>query len=163
MPEITIEDSVKALDDKRLIKQILECYEVIMFNDRILAGEENVGYRNHPLMKYYRDKKSWLIEYGYECCKEYLWRFNRMHKYYDYFVGKFAQFKKQNTINDFYKICYIDKKTIYHAAYFWEYLRIPTVVHEAFREKLIDKWYKDKKDPKWTRRVPPDWALNGRG
>lgn len=163
MSDPTIEQSVAALDDRRLIKQILECKQIINANDRVLAGEEKVGYANHPVVKFYRDKRDFLIEYGYRACTEYYWRFGKKHSYDKYFENAFV-LKNSSLLS--YPVCYIDKRPeLYEvsATFPIDYgilLAADKIIAE-FRKKLMDKWDKDKHKPKWTRRGCPYWYCEG--
>ncbi len=74
-------NSVWSLDDKRLIKQILEVYEIF----QVSIGE-NTGWSNHPIVKHYKDFPTFLITYGLECCYEYTCRFGKHHKYEEFFL-----------------------------------------------------------------------------
>lgn len=76
--------SVGALDDKRLLKQILEVRQILK-----VADGESEGYKNHPITKHYIQYKNFLIVYGYDCCLEYNFRFHRHHKYSDYFKERY--------------------------------------------------------------------------
>lgn len=157
MPETSIEKSVSILDDKRLIKQILECYQIVNINDRLLKGEQKVGYANHPVVKFYRDKRKFVIKYGYEACVEYWFRFGKNHAYHAFF--SYECLAKQDNIND-YDIIYIakpntDECTIVN--HIIEKQNDIADVCKAFRKKLINKWQNDKRQPKWSNHNKPYW------
>ena len=164
MPEPTIERSVAALDDSRLNKQILECRQIINANDRVLAGEEKVGYSHHPVVVFYRDKRDFLIEYGYRACTEYYWRFGKKHSYDEFFEDAFI-LKNSPLLS--YPVCYIDKRPeLYEVSAtlpidFGALLAADLVLCN-FRRKLELKWNNSKRKPKWTRRGCPSWCYPGR-
>lgn len=74
LPHISIVDSVKCLDSKRLNKQILECYQII----RVLNNETE-GYKNHPAVLMWKGYEQALLCYAITCCCESENRFNRIH------------------------------------------------------------------------------------
>ena len=150
MPCKSIEESVRALDDKRLIKQILECMQIIEANTRVLDGEQNVGYANHPVVSHYRYQfygELFIGQYANACCFEYLYRFNKEHIYWDFFIpygniGAEVDFiYAEGSKNSPDCIRETDNEK----------------VHELFKQKLIKKWNSDKYPPKWTNRESPSW------
>lgn len=156
MPEPTISKSVEALDDKRLLKQILECYQIVKINDRVLAGEEKVGYSHHPVVEYYRDKRRFVCEYGYKACLERWARTGKGHKYWDFFAQEENKYDRWQV---FLKVCYIDKRPdlyFVESKYMYNIKSLPDVCKE-FRQKLINKWNTDKKRPCWTGSECPAW------
>ena len=99
MPCVTIEDSVRALDDKRLIKQILECKQILEVFDRLDNGEQKVGYANHPVVKHYYnlgfDGKFFIAFYAIFACREYEDRFFHRHSYWFDFNRKVRKYAQQ--------------------------------------------------------------------
>ena len=85
MPESDVISSLKTLDDRRLRKQILECRQIIAINDKIKNGASRVSYANHPVVKFYRDKRAFLVYYGFYATIEYCHRFGKDHKYSEWF------------------------------------------------------------------------------
>ena len=87
MPCESILESTKSLDDKRLIKQIIECK--IMLDDAISysIGEKESGYFKHPVCQYYKDYPIFLARYGLSCCAEYKYRFKKNHRLSSYFYN----------------------------------------------------------------------------
>ena len=77
--ETNFRESVRALDDKRLNKQILECYQLINNVVKERKGEKVVGYKNHPIYLHYKQYFKALILYAWNCCMEYLDRFEKFH------------------------------------------------------------------------------------
>ena len=80
MPFPDIKRSVESLDDRRLNKQILECYQI----HRVAMGASE-GYKNHPIVAFYINHHKFVSDYGYYCCLEYTYRTGKQHKYNDYF------------------------------------------------------------------------------
>lgn len=141
MPEETIYDSVKALDDRRLIKQILECKTIL----DVALDETKKGYARHPVVVYYKDYPNFVAGFGIQCCVEYEYRFNKRHSLYKEFFGTLIYGKIP-------KPFYCDgSKTDPNC------IRTIENTVELFRNKLCKKWDNDKYPPKWTNREPPVW------
>lgn len=75
--------SVRILDDKRLNKQILECYQL----HKIYTSKDKKSYSNHPAFLMWVGHGSALALYGLEACKEFYRRKdkNKHHIYEKYF------------------------------------------------------------------------------
>ena len=158
MPCATIEDSVRALDDKRLIKQILECKQIIDINIRVVGSNEKVcntefiGYERHPVVQHYREEPygmDFLFIYGKACCDEFEYRFEHEHalwKYFDLFHSSFGYCRTKYMYAEGSKnspdcIRETDNEKVF----------------ELFKQKLIKKWDNDKYPPRWTNREKPSW------
>lgn len=144
----TIMDSVRDLDDRRLMKQILECQTLL----RISLGEQS-GYANHPVAVYYAKHPLFLANYGLYACIEYSNRFGKTHKLESDFAN--VWFNYLVDVSKVYEIVppiYVegskkDKNCI----------RTTENVQELFRNKLKNKWRYDKYPPKWTLVGAPKW------
>ena len=146
LPEITISASVECLDDRRLIKQILEI-------DTLL--DDGKGYNNHPVKVFYRDKKIFLAHYGYICCCEYSQRFGKIHKLH-------KVFDEYINTNGGFKLKYMHWQDGLYASGSKnspDFIRETEhyKVRQLFKQKLINKWNNDKISPKWTNSNPPVW------
>ena len=148
--ENDIVKSVQSLDDKRLNKQILECYQLLSNAIKEKNGGVVVGYKNHPIYVHYKGSIKFLAYYGWECCYEYYLRFNKPHK----------------LCLEFVKIGY--HSPYYHYTPFYmegsknspNCIRTTDNVSELYQKKLIDKWDTDKakgRNPKWTNRGAPEF------
>ena len=84
LPEDTVYQSVKALDDRRLIKQILECKTIL----DVALDENKKGYAKHPVVAYYKEYPLFICGYGLVACVEYRKRFNKKHILEEYFWDK---------------------------------------------------------------------------
>lgn len=138
--------SIQSLDDKRLKKQIIECHVMKSLHEH---PEIKKGFANHPVVQHYtRDKRQYkfLCYYGYQCCKEYEFRFERPHAYSSEFP-KTCYFGQPG-----YQPLYVEGRKDSHA----QIRSINSIeVGQLFREKLIYKWDHDKLTPKWTKRDMP--------
>ena len=150
MPEETIVESVRALDDRRLIKQILECKTIL---DVAIEGKS--GYAKHPVVVYYKNYPWFVCRYGITACAEYCLRFDKLHglaryfeeRAYDIPVGERAPM-----------VFYCEGTKGSPNA-----IRTTDNTVELFREKLCGKWDRDKYAPKWTGRERPGWYDRRRG
>lgn len=67
LPYIEFRASAKALDNKRLNKQILEGYQIL----NVLSNDDpRAGWRNHPAVKMWRGHEVALWNYIFECVEE---------------------------------------------------------------------------------------------
>ncbi len=83
LPHSDFEKSAKALDNKRLNKQIVEVQQILK-----ALSNPHYGWRNHPAVKMWRGFEASLRLYGGECYREYRRRFfNRVHKSGEFILG----------------------------------------------------------------------------
>lgn len=155
LPEESVVDSIQALDNKRLVKQILECKTIL----DVALDKNKKGYAKHPVVAYYSKYPEFVTVYGKICCNEYQVRFGKEHKLYWYFLEKWLNrdeyFKKgeKEVPEPFYcEGLKTDPKCI----------RTTENTVELFRNKLCKKWDNDKYPPKWTNREVPVWYKNNR-
>lgn len=67
MPHKDFTKTAKALDSKRLNKQILECYQIL----KVLSNNDpHAGWRNHPAVKMWRGSEYSLLNYTMSMVKE---------------------------------------------------------------------------------------------
>lgn len=155
--------SAQALDDARLIKQILECYQIYKINESFLSGNTQIGYKNHPVVVYYRDKPELVVDFGTACCTEYLRRFKKVHAYFDLLCNKKLYLKLKNTnetnkdINNIFSSINTDS-TIIPIYVDGQNSIIDNSVYNLFKQKLNDKWLYGKATPRWKNYNPPEWA-----
>ena len=142
--------SAEALDDKRLIKMILESAQLMSTCMHVL-GIPDAPYKathiNHPCSVWVRQNKSnyvWLFDHFYYLLDEYTKRYGKIHKCEQY---------KNVFGNTWMKMPKGDITPFVNCTNF---KHIPDV-HEAYRAALIDKWKNDKRAPKWTNSQPPHW------
>lgn len=131
----------EVLDDKRLNKQILECWQIYNINKKLDEDPTaKVGYANHPVVKFYRDYPDFVLHYAYMACLEY-WSRNdydhALHKQimHPYFIRTdFCEIELKIPPN-FY--CEGPKTDPNHKRI------IGDEAYRLFREKLITKWKQD--------------------
>lgn len=139
--------SAQVLDDKRLLKQILETRQILQ-----VAEGASEGFKNHPITKHYIEYLEFLIYYGYCCCVEYKYRFHKEHAYYNFFKEEYFNMNKE-------KLFWIP----FYAAGAKnspDCVRTIENVSELYQNKLCEKWQEDiakGRPPKWTNRLPPEF------
>lgn len=148
-----VRQCVKVLDNKRLNKQILECWQIYNINKKLDEDPTaKVGYANHPVVKFYRDYPSFVLHYAYTACLEYWLRNNctdhKLHKriMHPYFI--YTDFEQANltTPPNFY--CEGPKTDPNHKRI------IGDEAYQLFQKKLIDKWNNDianNRPPYWQK------------
>lgn len=141
LPTYSIYSSVMSLDDKRLLKQILECKTIYNVYNKLTKG-----YSHHPVVKHYTQDANhfnFAMFYAHLCCEEYTHRFGKLHKYHELF----ATLARRYEYNSVYRI-YVDGN--YSTT-------DPQEVVESFKVKLNKKWSTSKTPPKWTNRPQPSF------
>ena len=69
LPYKSYEKSAQVLDNKRLGKQRVECYQIVL-----ALSDPTYGWQNHPAVKMWRGYSNSLIEYGIAICDEWIKR-----------------------------------------------------------------------------------------
>ena len=167
--------SVRSLDDLRLNKQILECYQLLNNATKEYNGEEIKGYKNHPVYVFYKDNPYFIATYGMFCCFEYECRFNRENKLYGDIEYLFNYWGNQIPCRVYEKVpkCtftpyYMEGskgqpnyiRTTTDVEILFQYSNIISLPPCLFQSKLISKWQNDKKQPKWSNRKIPIFYQN---
>ena len=149
--ENNVGKSVQSLDDKRLIKQILEVYQLVQLWEKEKQGIDlgSRGYHKHPIYLHYKRYPKFLYFYGYTACIEYKFRFKQDHAYYEYFLTN-----------------YLKDKTFKHKPFYMEgskndklnCIRTLENVSLLYQRKLVHKWLNfGKCEPTWTNRKKPEF------
>lgn len=140
--------SAAVLDDRRLVKQILECKILL----DIAVQNRTDGYSRHPVAVHYRTQHNFLSYYGWTCCREYLHRFDRKHAY----EPIFEPFGVDETQPDYIPFYAEGSRTDPNS------IRTTENVGELFRAKLCRKWQTDRTEPRWTNRTAPEFYRTAR-
>jgi len=77
LPYPSYSQTAMCLDNKRLIKQILEAVQI--FN--VIKNPLAKGWQKHPAVNQWRNHPGQLMSYAVCMCHEYTNRFNKIHKY----------------------------------------------------------------------------------
>jgi hypothetical protein len=150
--ENDINKSIESLDDRRLNKQIVECKQLLSLATDELINKIDIskrGYRNHPIYTHYKYDLKFLSLYGYNCCLEYKFRFNKehsMHKYFDEQRVIYNGLQMHTTWVPYYM-----EGSKGHS----NYIRTTNNVSSLYQRKLVDKWINSKYNIKWTNRNIP--------
>lgn len=148
--------AVKHLDDKRLVKMVLETCQILstVMTIRGAAGPYKPTHKNHPCTIWANDPVNftWLTVYFLYICEEYTWRYEKEHACAR-FMGLFDEYSDtwvKETQPKFEKLSFVNCT---------KFKDEPDPIL-AYRMALMDKWEHDKRPPKWTNRAKPDWAEN---
>lgn len=150
---VSTKESAQALDDKRLIKMILESAQMLSTNLNLngIKGPYKTTHQNHPCAIWTRTSHAnyfWLFGHFMFLCEEYTYRFGKIHKCEQY---------QTVFINNSTKLNYATtERTPFPNCTTFKHIEDTT---QAYRLYLNEKWKNDKRAPKWTNRQPPDWYL----
>ncbi len=148
--------AVRDLDDKRLVKMVLETCQILstVMTLRGAEGPYKPTHKNHPCTIWANDPVNfhWLVVYFLYICQEYTYRFNKVHACFR-FINLFKDYS-----DELFKIEVIVDGPM-------EFVNCTKFKDEAdtvlaYRLALVDKWANDKRPPKWTKRKKPEWAEN---
>lgn len=162
--ENNIPESVKALDDVRLNKQVIETYQLLdlALKEEIAGQEVKAGHYHHPVYLFYKNNRRFLCYYGYIACQEYKYRFNKTHNLF--FIFQQLIMSKFTDMVDLeeWKVIQPEFTSYYMEGSLGQpnYIRTIEGVSGLFRAKLIKKWEADKakgRNPKWTNREMPEF------
>lgn len=146
-------ECARSLDDKRLVKMVLESAQLLSTAMNICGGKGpyKSTHINHPCSVWTRASRGnywWLLNHFKALCDEYTARYGRIHKCNDYYPelslgarsipdGNLMPFTNCSKFKD------IETKL-------------------AYRFTMISKWETDeenKRPPRWTNSSPPSWLL----
>lgn len=141
------------LDDKRVIKMVLESAQMLSTAMNICGGKGpyKTTHVNHPCTVWVRTSRAnyyWLLNHFLALCCEYTARYGKTHKCQDFF-SKFNQ--------NAHLIPNGDLTPFANCSRFKE---IETIL--AYRLTMTAKWIEDeekKRKARWTNSTPPPWWL----
>jgi hypothetical protein len=138
------------LDDKRLVKMILETAQLLATAVNLNGGQctYKTTHKNHPCSiwaRAHRGNYLWLMQLFGELNKEYTFRFNKTHKSFGYWheFDSGQYFLEDSKIFDKHPNC-------------TKFKEVPDV-YKAYEICMVDKWKNDKRTPKWTNRQAPSF------
>jgi hypothetical protein len=137
------------LDDKRLVKMVLETAQMLS-TAAILNG--GVGcykrtHENHPCVKWAacsRGNYKWLLRLFDQLAAEYSWRFHRVHKSHAQHCATLIQMQEFIPEGAFSEPPAVVKG------------REGKTLEQQYQRYLQDKW-DESISVKWTNRQPPKW------
>jgi hypothetical protein len=142
----------KALDDKRLVKMVLETAQLLStvhrrFNTAIADMVYKPTHQYHPCSVWLAQSLGnydWLLAHFNALCAEYTYRYGRKHMSEDKFATLFNRVKPR------YELLGITP-----FANCTPYKDIKDTL-DAYRQTMRDKWREDM-NPCWSKRGQPDW------
>lgn len=149
-----IDDNTKtcalALDDKRLVKMVLETAQMLSgaMNIHGTAGPYRPTHLGHPCTVWVsatQGNYQWTLNLFQELLSEYTFRYGRQHKCRELY--EVFDFFSRHGLNDGLGRTTFANCTIYK----------DKEVISAYKDYLRYKWDNDKRQPKWTNRQPPTW------
>jgi len=149
--------SAQALDDKRVIKMVLESAQMLCtalhLNGASHLAKYKKTHQNHPSNVWVRETRSnyeWLLNHFKALCDEYTLRCNKVHATYHLY---------DNLVAGLQYIPIGPLTTIANCAarkdLGIDYKHVGDV-HLAYKLYLMKRWSLDAKPPRWRGRIP-DW------
>lgn len=149
----------QALDDKRLVKMVLETAQLLSTALRFYGYAQQDVYRsthvNHPCAVWARLSRAnfdWLTRHMIALCAEYQRRFLRVHKSEALIVA----FQRERILlpdlpqTAFPNCARNDSKNANFAD--------EPNVHIAYQRYLVARWATDARTPLWSRQLRTDWS-----
>lgn len=133
-------ESAKFLDDKRVVKMVLETAQMLStaITECGGTGFYKTTHRNHPCSVWARTSSTnydWLRRHFKALCKEYALRYGKTHKCESYMqdIQEGLRYIPFGELTDFPNCTTYKKEEI----------------HTAYQRYLNDKWDTDKRRPTW--------------
>lgn len=154
----------RALDDKRLIKMILETAQILCTVMNKAAGFQLTPYRsthaNHPITLWADDARNfnWLLLLGLAYGEEYEYRFDKRHASQDIIEAIDLEWAVMHVETGQSKPLYPHSwcNAARRGDLGIDFAHVADT-HRAYRLYLSARWPRDKRAPAWRRRNPPDW------
>jgi hypothetical protein len=145
----------QALDDKRLIKMVLETAQLLSnaMHKHGQVGPYKLTHTNHPCSIFVAASAGnwlWTLDLFSELANEYYYRFRKTHKC----LENLELF--MHHINNVPNVA--GREPFVNCTTFKEV----TDTEEAYRLYLAQKWDNDTVQPKWTKRQQPGWYTPNR-
>lgn len=151
--------SARFLDDKRLVKMVLETAQLLSTAIFLNTEEKNdelyrPTHKKHPCAiwaGYSRENYAWLKEHFIALYSEYNHRYNRVHKS-SVLIKLFVKYEFLITEKTFTTFANCTRDLSLNL----DFTHMTDVVL-AYQKYLTGKWTVGKTVPKWTNNVCPDW------
>ena len=148
-------ESAQALDDKRVVKMVLETAQLlcttVSFYNYTFSGIYRPTHTNHPCAIWARESVQnyrWLCVHGVALADEYAYRYDKQHKSRSIIeICIEMEWELEPHLPTDGHTMFANCTPLKH---------IENVV-QAYRIYMADKWATDKRHPHWTRRGPPRW------
>jgi Pyrimidine dimer DNA glycosylase len=154
--------SAIALDNRRLVKMVLETAQLLSTACRMMLVDDDRLYRkthfNHPCAVFARKSSSnfkWLVEHGLALSQEFEHRFGKVHASEEIIILSYR----------------VMQDAVANGIGLMPGWPSPFVlsfncsgfdtgdVFEDYRLCMRRKWETDSMPPKWSRRKPPEWRI----
>lgn len=148
--------SAMNLDDKRVIKMVLESAQMLCTalheNGASHLAKYKPTHKNHPANIWCRETHmnyGWLLMHFAALSNEYTYRTGKNHKSFQLFPDLFngIQFIPNGNLTTFANCAARQDMNI-------DYKHVSDV-NLAYKQYLVDRWATDKLTPKWTNRTRP--------
>ena len=152
--------SARALDDRRLVKAVLETAQLL---STILGGPYRPTHARHPVTLWVAaeaENAAWTHDHFRALCAEYTERFKRRHACEAHAPAFRDGLERRGAPAGAAPASF--QNSARNAALGLDFADRP--VPDSYRGYLIAKWRLDAangRPPKWTGRTPPDWAASG--
>lgn len=159
--------SAEALDDKRVVKMILESAQLLStaIHINVLTLDDDISqvlykptHKQHPCALWSAHSNSnweWLFQHFLALCQEYTHRYGKYHKS----AALAPHLRKYHyLIKDGPQTSFANCTRFEHCDF-----RHLQDVHDAYKRYLTIKWNNDKLIPKWTNRAQPSWYTRTEG
>lgn len=153
-------ESAVSLDNKRLIKMVLETAQLLSAAVNLSAGDKvaiyKTSHKGHPCTlwaKQSRGNFNWLMAHGYALGEEYTSRYDKQHKS----VLAIKDIEDRNLIEhipDGPQTPFANCAANVSLGVCFKHVKD---VHQAYRQYLAIRWSNDKRHPTWTNRQAPSW------
>jgi len=152
--------SAHALDDKRVIKMVLESTQMLCTATNEAGGSTpyKSAHRNHPCSVWVRQNKSnftWLLRHAFSLSSQYTFRYGKTHKcnsiLLDLDASRASELMPSGELTGFANCASNTGKGVC-------FKHMPDVT-EAYRHYLNARWATDVRKPTWTNVSPPGWAI----
>ena len=151
--------SACALDDKRVIKMILESTQMLCTatNEAGCETPYKSSHKNHPCSVWVRQNKSnftWLLRHAFSLCSQYTFRYGKTHKCNSILLALEADHASEmmpsGELTEFVNCASNQNKGVC--------FKHVSSVTEAYKQYLNARWSADIRKPTWTNILPPHWA-----
>lgn len=146
------------LDDKRIIKMILESTQMLCtaINELGHTTPYKSTHVNHPANVWVRQSKQnwiWLWEHAYELMDRYQAVYGKNHKCRMIIIDLIDNY--EDALPDIGLTSFANCAAHKEKGISYKHL---ADVHEAYRRYLVDRWNGDTRKPTWQKRKMPNWV-----
>jgi len=150
------EKSAIALDNKRVVKMVLESAQMLSTAIYFYKGKApyKPNHINHPCTIWVRNNKQnyqWLFEHYVYLFQEYTYRYKKNHKCAELYkiLKDGVKYVPDGKLTTFADCCALPEK--------YNFIKNIT---DRYRQCMTNKWINDKRKPEWTGRKKPYWYYN---